>query len=390
MKKLSIPRPQDIQEIIEHRHGACISIYMTTHQKGQSTLKNPIRLKNLLSEAESRLSALGIPRSTQDAALEPARGLLEDHRFWQYQTDGLAIFAAPDFYQTRRSPLAFKELVTAGPRFHIKPLSPLFSSDGRFYVLARSQRELRFFQGTRELLLEVEIDDVPKSLADALKYDQPVKQLAHHTLPRGGPAGGQMAIFHGHGTGFTDNEENILRYFRQIDDGVGQLIGEDQAPMVLAGVDYIRSIYVKANTYAQLMPAGISGNPEEMAARQIHRRAWDIVTPHFEEPRNKAIAKYSNLANTDRASADLEQVVRAAQRGQVDKLLISPDAVCWGSFDQDHGEVHLHADRQADSLDLLDLACAETLVNGGEVFALQTEQMPGDGPIAAIFRYPLP
>jgi hypothetical protein len=39
--------------------------------------------------------------------------------------------------------------VVVTDRFHIKPLLPLLSGDGRFYVLALSQSEVRLLQGTR-------------------------------------------------------------------------------------------------------------------------------------------------------------------------------------------------------------------------------------------------
>lgn len=37
--------------------------------------------------------------------------------------------------------------------------------------------------------------------------------------------------------------------------------------------------------------------------------------------------------------------------------------------------------------DLLDLAAAHTLRNGGTVYPVETEAVPGSGLVAAIFRY---
>ena len=37
--------------------------------------------------------------------------------------------------------------------------------------------------------------------------------------------------------------------------------------------------------------------------------------------------------------------------------------------------------------DLLDLAAVQTLLHGGTIYAVEPEQVPGGGPLAALFRY---
>jgi len=39
--------------------------------------------------------------------------------------------------------------VVVSDRFHLKPLLPLLTGDGRFYILALSQNQVRLLQGTR-------------------------------------------------------------------------------------------------------------------------------------------------------------------------------------------------------------------------------------------------
>ncbi|MGH8601563.1 MAG: hypothetical protein ACREXR_01905, partial [Gammaproteobacteria bacterium] len=48
-------------------------------------------------------------------------------------------------------------------RFHLKPLFPLISGDGTFYLLALSQNEVRLFKGSRYHINELGLgDDVPR------------------------------------------------------------------------------------------------------------------------------------------------------------------------------------------------------------------------------------
>lgn len=90
---------------------------------------------------------------------------------------------------------------------------------------------------------------MPESLADILRRDDAEKQLQFHTGTSGGGGGGRPAIFHSHGSE-EDLKEDILRYFRQIDRGVEELLKGQRAPLVLAGVDYLLPIYREVRTDA--------------------------------------------------------------------------------------------------------------------------------------------
>ena len=163
--------PKDeLKELLRYK-GKCVSIYMPTHRAGAETQQDPIRLKNLLREAEAALIRTGLRSSRARELLEPAQELVEDHEFWQHQSDGLAIFLSPGLFRSYRLPLEFEESVFVAERFHVKPLLPLLTGDGRFYVLALSQNEVRLLQGTRFNVGEVDLEDVPRSLAEALSYE---------------------------------------------------------------------------------------------------------------------------------------------------------------------------------------------------------------------------
>lgn len=59
----------------------------------------------------------------------------------------------------------------------------------------------------------------------------------------------------------------------------------------------------------------------------------------------------------------------------------------WGRFDPQSDTVQLHEQEQPGDEDLLDFAAIHTLLNGGTVFAVQPDHVPGQSLVAAIFRY---
>ena len=378
--------------------GLCVSIYMPTHKVGREIQQDPIRLKNLLGEVEERLIAAGLRTPEVQDLLGEHRKLLEDGLFWQYQSDGLAIFLSSDVSRYYRLPLDFEELVVVTDRFHVKPLLPLLSGDGRFYVLAISQGEIRLLQGTHYSVDEVNLERVPESLSKVLKWNDLEKRLQFHTTTRT-PGGERVrpsvrstrpAIFHGHGVASADDPKDyISRYFHRVDEGLGNVLGSEQAPLVLAGVDYLLPIYQEANTYPNLVDEGIEGNPEESNAAELHERAWAIVQPIFAAEREEAVDEYQRLAgaSSEQASSDLRQIVPAAYYGRVEILFVAVGAQRWGAFDPDTGTVALHEEAEPGDEDLLDLAAVHTFLNGGTVYAAEPEQIPGKAPLAAVFRY---
>jgi hypothetical protein len=377
---------EDLKTLIKKPEGWCISIYMPTHRAFPETKQDPIRFKNLIREAEERLKTAGLRSQEAKKLLKPAKALIKDGLFWQYQADGLATFISSDVFYHYRLPLEFDELLVVTDRFHIKPLLPLFSNDGRFFVLALSQNDVRFFHCTRYSANEVELEDVPRSLSEALKYDDPEKQLQFHTRTPAG-TGQRAAMFHGHGVGIDDAKVNILRYFYQIDHGLHDLLKEERAPVVLAGVEYLLPIYKEANTFLNLMEKGITGNPEGVKLEDLHNQAWEIVAPFFLKTQEEGAEKYRQFAESERASKDLKEIIRAAYDGRIDLLFVAVGIQKWGTFDPDRPTIHLHQEAEPRDEDLLDFAAIHTYLNGGTVFAVEPEKVPDQAPLAALFRY---
>lgn len=386
---MSLLSKLELKTLTEKREEWCVSIFMPTQRVGPEIQQDPIRFKNLLVEAEERLLTSGFRNPEAKGLLEPTQRFLQDRLFWQHQSDGLAMFLSPEVYRHYRLPLDFEDLVIVTDRFHIKPLLPLLTGDGRFYVLALSQNEIRLLQGTRYSVGQVDLENVPGSLAEALRWDDPEKRLQWHT-GTGAKSDGRAAIFHGHGVASADDPKDyILRYFRQIDKGLSEVLAGERAPLVLAGVDYLHPIYEEANSYPHLMDKGITGNPEELRAEELHEQAWAIVQPRFQKEQRGAATRYRQLAGTgsELASNEIEQIVPAAFHGRVETLFVALGLQRWGTFDPATNDVHLHQQAEPGDEDLLDLAAVQTFLNNGTVYAVEPEGVPAEAALAAVFRY---
>jgi hypothetical protein len=358
---------------------------MPTHRMGTTTQQDPIRFKNLMRQAEELLVGGGMRVQDARDLLEQAKKL-DNSEFWQYQSDGLAIFISTNVFRYYCLPLNFEELVVVTDRFHLKPLLPLLTGDGKFYILALSQNEVRLLQGTRYSVSEVDLADVPQSIAEALKYDDPEKQFQFHTgTPQGG--GDRAGMFHGQGAGNDEQKDRLLRYFRKVSGGVEELLKNQRSPLVLAGVDYLLPIYKEANNYPHLMEDGITGNPEELKAEELHSSAWEIVQPYFEQAEQEVVSRYQELAGTGQTANNLQDVVSAAYYQRIESLFVPVGVQQWGLFNPSTSEIQLHQKHEPGDEDLMDFAAIHTVLNGGTVYAVEPEKVPGDAPLAAVFRY---
>ena len=363
--------------------GPCVSVFMPMHRSGPETQQDPIRLKNLIREAEERLIARGLRTPEAKELLEPAERLLRDGLFRQHQSDGLAMFLSLGVFHYYLLPFVFEELVIVTDRFHIKPLLPLLSGDGRYFVLALSQNKIRLLQSTHYSVSELDVADVPENLAETLRDDDSWKDLQMHSALSGGQ-GTFSSVTHG---SEVDSKENIKRYFRRIDKGLHEFLRNERAPLVLAGVDYLHPIYKEVNSYPHLMDEGIAGNPERLSAGELHERTWTIVKPYFQKAQQEAVNRYKEFASSGRASNRVRKIILAASHGRIELLFAIPDLQQWGTFDPGTDEIHLHKKEKTGDEDLLEFAAIQTLLNGGTVYMVGAEKMPDTDPLAAVFRY---
>lgn len=364
----------------------CVSIYMPTHRVPTENQQDRTRLKNLIRQAQESLQAYGLRPAEAESLLEPATNLLEAISFWKDKRDGLALFISPGMFHQYQLVTALEPLVVVAHRFHLKPLLA-FLGGNKFFVLALSQNAVRLFEGSRFGLSAIDdLEGVPKSLADALKYEELVKQVQFRTgIGVGGARGERAAMFHGKSA--DDSKDRILRYFRQIDQGLQDFLRDEQAPLVLAGVEYLLPIYKEANTYPHLVGEGITGNPEGVNLDDLHRQAWALVEPHFKQEQEKAAARYRQLAGTGKTSNDPREIVPAAYHGRVEFLFAAVGLQQWGDYDPGADQVQLHPEAQPGSFDILDLAAIQTLLHGGAVYAVELSEVPEQAQLAAVFRY---
>jgi hypothetical protein len=399
----------ELETLIAHDGKPAVSIYLPTTRISTRVQAESLQFKNLLRNAEEELSALELRGPAIQALLEPARRLVADVEFWRHQQDGLAVFFSEDGLWVYQLPITFETALFVGQQFHLKPLMPLLSGDLEFYILAVSQNGVRFLQATRYSVEELAPERLPSGIQEVLDEYEFQQQLQFHTSTASPDTGRRSAIFHGVGAGATDDEKDKIREFlARIDRGLDEILHNERAPLIFAGVDYLFPLYRDVNRYPHLVEWSITGNPDHVQAIELHRQAWQRLEPSVDAEWAAEIERFYNGAGQGLAAMDVAEIVPWADQGRVDTLFVNQHAAVWGNYLRDSFRVEVHEERTPHNRDLTDLAAIYTLLRGGRVRLLTPAAMEmefgtqnrhgsdvailggGEQPtLAAIYRYAL-
>jgi hypothetical protein len=380
---------QEIKTVLSSEGAPCLSLYLPTPSKGQGYYLGPRLLKRLLHEARERLAQTQLSVAEQRSLLAPIEALPAETSLWNTVSPGLAVFRSATLYQIYHLSYAPRPQVVIGAHFFIKPLLPLLSRNERFYLLVLSRKHVRLLVchpfGQQEIPLPESITSPPGSWrerwsrAHALQYHSG-SPVTHH-----GRRGAVM--YHGQGAGEPEEQADELRYIRQIDHAVHALLRSQQAPLVLAAVSSLQALYRRVNTYPFLLKEGLEGNFDEVSAALLRRRAWPLVVSSLRQAQQETLARFREREGAGQASADLDEIARAACSGRIQLLFIAEEATIWGRLDPVTQTIDVHAEARPGDEDLVDQLAAQTILHDGLVSVVAPEHMPTPGPLAAIFRF---
>ena len=377
----------DLKNLTDHNDTPCVSIFIPTERAGQDVQKARIELKNQLGLAHEKLVLSGMRSPDADDILKPAKALLDDAMFWQYQSGGLAIFLSANLFQYFRVPIELTTLVVVKRHFYVKPLLPLLGAERIYYVLAVSQNHVRLIKCSEDSVEEVSVNEMPQSLEEALKYDDTEKHLHYHI--NGHQKNGHSdSVYHGIGGGSDDdNKNNILRYFRMVDNALQRYFKNDKTPFIMFAVDYLHPIYIDANSMENYVKEGIKGNPDGLSSKEIMNLSADYMKPYFQKGEEQALDRFDTYRASGKTSVEFGDIIPAAMSGRVEALFIPEGLQHWGFYDEMTAKTMEAEESNPISEDLFELAAVHTLLTDGKVFVEKRDRMPQGAEIAAVLRY---
>ncbi|MDX1761892.1 MAG: hypothetical protein R3218_07025, partial [Christiangramia sp.] len=318
---MSMINEKDFKQLANYKNETCVSIFIPTQRAGKEVLeeKNKKHLHSEWTQIKKQLKEDNVSDETIEKIGKPIEELIENRDFWRHQSDGLAIFASPEFFENYTLPVNFEAYHYISEEFYVKPLVPAMTGDARFNILAIQLEDVKLYEASRYSIAPTDIEDLtPSRLEERVGYDYRERVLQFRTQAEGG----DKTQFHGHGGSERDEKTEIKQFFRAVDQGIKDYLQKENLPLVVYCQDYFFPIYQEANTYNHLFEKVIPGNPNDTDLMGIHGRALEVFEPYLNENRDKKIEKYKELSSTENTTSALSDIIPAVYQGKVDTLFI--------------------------------------------------------------------
>jgi hypothetical protein len=352
MRSMSLYR---LQELLAPHSPPCISLYQPTHRHHPSNQQDPIRYKNLVTEVETSLREKYRNREIRPL-IETFRAVEDDHEFWNYTLDGLAVFATADWFRAYKFQRPVPELAIVADSLHVKPLVRIVQSADRYQVLCLSRQEAKLYEGNRDVLDPVDLaDGIPRTNAETLSHDQ---------------------------------DSNDPRFFRAVDQGVLDHHSRPSGlPLIVVATTDNLEFFRRVTKNPSLVGDGVRFDPGSLVPDRLREEVWRVVQPHYLQRLAGLVENFNEARAKRQASGDLSDIAQAAVANQVATLLVDADRQEPGTLDRATGRINFSDLSQPRVDDLLDDLAELVLAKGGEVVVVPADRMPTQSGAAAIFRF---
>ena len=379
---MSLLSKEDFTSLALFNGDVCISIFIPTQRSGKEVLegKNQRHLKSQWKEIKNKLEKDGISKEKIENMSAPVNKLIENGDFWRHQSDGLAVFVAENVFEYYTLPINFEEHHYIGKEFYLKPLVPMFSGKGKFFILEIQPKHVAFYEATNYSITPIDVQDLtPDRLEDRVGYDYEQKNLNNK---------GHVNTLHGYAPATRDRKDEFLRFFRSVDQGINKIINNENVPLIVACEDYLFPIYQEANTYAHLYGECVPGNPNDnQHILELHAKALDQLQPYFEKERDEKLAAFKEEV-PEKTLTGITDILPSIYEGKIDTLFIENREDIFGTFNEENMKVKIENGHNGNNTSLINLAAKKVIAQGGSVYLIESAFMPEkNSKMSALLRY---
>lgn len=360
--------------------GPYTSIYIATSSNAAELSPAPIHLKNAIAVVEERFIDRGHSASEARAYLSPLRRASAEEELWRSHPPGLALFLSSGELSAFRMNRPPAYSVWFGDHFRMLPIFAELTEAPAYYLLAVSANEVTLYHGDDDDLRPIAVDGLPRGLADTMSLNPATPLIQIMNTAHG-------ATFHGQGAQVDRRKIDLHRYFRAIDEAIRPSFNGGDKPLLFAGVEYLFPIYREVNSYANLLPIRICGNPERMSTEELRLRAVEVLAAVRRKQPERDLARFEDSVGGHKTCSKLPAIIHDARNGVVDTLFVAAGEELWGRYDEASGTIAYTQAEDPLACDLYDLAAHHTWTHGGRVHVVAPDDVPQQATIAALLRY---
>lgn len=358
----------DLRELKSYAGYPCMTITLPTHRTSPDNKQDPIRVRNLLTEATNRLLESFSRREVASLLEDLER--IADEIDYTHTLDGLAIFVSADVARKFYLPFTLNERVVIDQNFHTRDLVFALNRTPRYWVLALSEKPTRLYEAVRE-----DLEEVTTGSGFPLTHSGPGGASG---LPND-PAVNRSA--------FRDEHHRI--FFRKVDEALGEIMANDPLPLAVVGVERFISFFREVTSHGNQIVATQRGSHDRTSAHELGQLVWPEVKASLAERRQGVLSELEAAIGGQRSASTIGEAWRLAREGRGAILLVEENFHYPARINASGtGLEPLDAPNGPDDLDDAVDETVETVLNmGGRVVFFEDGTLAQHDRIALILRY---
>ncbi len=289
--KATLKRFKDI------RSENCITIIMTTHRTKPEYLNDDLRLKNLIKEVETRLTA-DVDKKKADELLEKLNSLAKslDH---SQNLESLMLFVNEDTAEYVRLPIKVEDRVVIDDTFATRDLFRAIHIEMHYYILVLSQEKIRLIEAMNDKVIKEIGSPFPLEDIQEFSKDDPSDSVS------------------------SRRTNLMIEFFNRADKDVNEKRKSNPLPVFICGLEENYNEYIKiADLKNTLFDVYLDKNKINDAAHSIVEDAWAVVKNYVIEKNNGRKAELKKAVTENKFVSDTNEIWRAISEGRVQTLFI--------------------------------------------------------------------
>jgi hypothetical protein len=381
--------PKDLKNLTTEHNDFCISITMPSPNTVTADILNKTTFMDLLKKAESKLRETKLSREEIAKRLKSGYDFVENDTIWHDGFNGLAVYIYNDNLTFYKLPFSIKERIEISHYYYLVDLVTGFFQNPNYNILIVDEGGVEIFIANRFSINQIEIEEPYSSESDY--YNQRFineEEQFYHVENRGGRNSKHEGVMmHGHGNAKDDRKIRAKRYFQTIEPIITKYLQTQSLPLVIAGHDYLVSIYKDVTKYHPILATHITLNPGPLDKNDLHTKANAIIDEDQKEAYKVSKNDYCNKISTELTTVWPEEIIKAGTTGKIDTLFYNKNLELFGFTEETENKMHVVVTNNDMDEDLTNLAILLALQNDSNIFPLSEKDMPQKVPFCALLRY---
>jgi hypothetical protein len=341
----------------------CVTIILNTHRTKPDNAKDSIALKNLIKEAETRLTD-GYDKRVASTIIEKLRKLGEGINY-RNNLDSLVLFVNEDIAEYIRLPLPVEDRVIIDKTFATRDLVRAMHREFPYYVLVLSRDKAR--------LIEALSNKVNKEIEDVFPIENTVLN----------PSQRAEAAIANRLTNFN------LEFFNRVDKQLNEVLKKNPLPVIICTEESNYPEYLKIADRKELIIGQLNGNKLMEKAHHIIDEAWVVAKELKNEKNRQRLGELSAAVNSRNFVTDFNDIWKAIEEGRGKTLFVQQGYFQPARLVNNLIElVSPEESNRADVIDdIIDEMIEKNLDKGGDAVFLSEQELKDYQGLVLITRY---